>query len=135
MRQINKIVIHCSDSDNKKHDDIEVIRDWHVNDNGWNDVGYHYFIKSNGDIQLGRKEETPGAHVRGHNSDSIGVCLHGKNKFTENQFKALYRLTYNLMYEHRLSLTDIYGHYEFDSRKTCPNFNPREILTDHQKLS
>jgi hypothetical protein len=22
----------------------ETIRDWHVNDNGWDDIGYHYVI-------------------------------------------------------------------------------------------
>lgn len=35
MRNINKIIIHCSDTDNPKHNNIEVIRGWHINDNKW----------------------------------------------------------------------------------------------------
>ena len=56
-RTVDKVFIHASDSDWKHHDDISVIRKWHVDENGWGDVGYHYFIKRNGTIQKGRDLE------------------------------------------------------------------------------
>ena len=43
-RTVDRVFIHCSDSDWKHHDDISVIRKWHVDENGWGDVGYHYFM-------------------------------------------------------------------------------------------
>src|SRR5678809_728655 len=76
MRKINKIIVHCSDSDVKGHDDISIIRGWHVNERNFNDVGYHYFIKWNGTIQTGRALDIVGAHCYGHNKDSIGCLLY-----------------------------------------------------------
>ena len=129
MRKINKIVIHCSDSDHAHHDDIEVIRGWHVNERRWPDVGYHFFIKRNGDIQEGRALSVAGAHVRGHNEDSIGICLHGKTTFTDSQFKALRQLVAKLYFEFKLSINNVYGHCDFDQNKSCPNFPYKAILS------
>ena len=126
MRQINKIIVHCSDSDIPAHDDIETIRKWHVLENGWSDVGYHYFIQSNGNIQKGRDEARPGAHTRGHNQDSIGICLHGKNEFADTQFFALNTVIRSLLYA--FPKAEIYGHRDFDNNKTCPNFDVNEKL-------
>ena len=44
MRTLKRIIVHHSASDNPNHDDIEVIRNWHVNENGWADVGYHFLL-------------------------------------------------------------------------------------------
>jgi len=52
------------------------IRQWHKL-RGWSDIGYHYVIRRDGRIELGRPIEQVGAHVKGHNSDSIGVCMVG----------------------------------------------------------
>ena len=57
--------------------DAETIRDWHVNGNGWSDIGYHYVIKRNGLVEAGRPVSISGAHAKGHNADSIGICLVG----------------------------------------------------------
>ena len=128
-RAIRKIIIHCSDSDHDHHDDIEVIRGWHVNERGWSDVGYHFFIKRNGDIQEGRALSIAGAHVRGHNEDSIGICLHGRNEFTQAQFNSLRQLMQSLYFEFGLTINDVYGHCDFDQNKTCPNFDYKKILS------
>lgn len=122
MRQINSIIIHCSDSDAASHDDISVIRKWHVEERGWSDVGYHFFITNNGTIENGRHPEKIGAHCKGMNSNSIGVCLHGKTKFTKNQFKALSSLIKSLCVEYGIKEDAVFGHYDF-SNKTCPNFD------------
>ena len=120
MRNINKIIIHCSDSDIDSHDDISVIDRWHK-ERGWAGVGYHYFIQSNGNIQVGRDIRDVGAHAYGHNGDSIGICLHGRNKFTESQFKMLAMLI--KYYTKEFSIKEVEGHYHYDSNKTCPNFD------------
>tara|TARA_R110001632_G_scaffold174521_1_gene294103 strand:+ start:521 stop:721 length:201 start_codon:yes stop_codon:yes gene_type:complete len=57
MRKIDKIIVHCSATPQFKDFDVEDIRDWHVNGNGWSDIGYHYIIKLDGEIQVGRLEK------------------------------------------------------------------------------
>lgn len=42
MRQINKIVVHCSATPEGKDFTVDNIRDWHINGRGWKDIGYHY---------------------------------------------------------------------------------------------
>ena len=91
-RTVDRVFIHASDSDWKHHDDISVIRKWHVDENGWGDVGYHYFIKKNGTIQKGRNLEFTPSSQKGHNSRTISICLHGKERFTERQFESLRKL-------------------------------------------
>ena len=53
---------------------------------GWNGIGYHKVILRNGEIQDGRPEYWIGAHVKGKNTVSLGVCLIGRDEFTKNQF-------------------------------------------------
>jgi N-acetylmuramoyl-L-alanine amidase len=130
MRDVNKIIVHCSDSDIPSHDNIETIRKWHVEENGWSDVGYHYFIQSTGDIQEGRPIEKAGAHVKNHNHDSIGICLHGKKTFTEAQFRSLKRLIGKLVFEYNIPEAEVYGHRDFDDKKTCPNFEVENIIRE-----
>lgn len=74
MRKINKVILHCSDSDYANHDDIKVIKEWHLA-RKFNDVGYHYFIRKDGLIQKGRDITIIGAHCKGQNKSSIGICL------------------------------------------------------------
>lgn len=126
MRKITKIIVHCSDSPHSHHDDIAVIDQWHKA-RGWRGVGYHYFIQANGNVQKGRAESQAGAHTAGHNHDSIGICLHGRLDFTKHQFHALKTLLYDLMKKYELYTTDVYGHRDFEKRKTCPNFDVRNI--------
>ena len=132
-RAIRKIIIHCSDSGRPQHNDIEIIRQWHTmpppHGNGWRDVGYHFFIKTDGEIQTGRTLDQSGAHVRGHNEDSIGICLHGRNEFTQAQFNSLRQLMQSLYFEFGLTINDVYGHCDFDQNKTCPNFDYKKILS------
>lgn len=122
MRKINKIIIHCSDSDYDYHDDISVINEWHLA-RGFKKVGYHFYIKKDGTIQIGRALWEQGAHCIGENEDSIGICLGGKYNFTDKQFLNLKSLLYGLMKEYDLYTTDIYPHNYFDKNKTCPNFD------------
>ncbi len=137
MRKITKLIIHCSDSDNPKHDNVKTIRQWHTQ-RGFtgpdgvpgteDDVGYHFVIVKNGDIKLGRPIEAIGAHTLGQNKDSLGVCLTGSKVFSKSQFETLEMLCKVLCETHNLSKKDIYPHNHFDKNRTCPNFNLKAMI-------
>lgn len=76
MRNINLIVIHCSATPEGKDYHVEDIRKMHKA-RGWSDVGYHYIIPLDGQIEMGRPREKIGAHAKGFNRNSIGICYIG----------------------------------------------------------
>lgn len=122
MRKIRQHIIHCSAS---TFGDVPTIRQWHLN-RGWRDIGYHFVIRADGVVEVGRPLEIMGAHCRGHNRHSIGTCLVGEDEFSPDQFHALHKLhkSLSLMFPELIP----HGHREFTSVKTCPNFDVREIL-------
>lgn len=127
MRKIEKIILHCSDSDHPHHDNIEAIRRWHVNERGWIDIGYHYVITKDGSTYVGRPVETPGAHCKGHNETSIGICLTGRDVFSKEQFLSTSILIRGLQSTFSLTrFTSLYFHSELSENKTCPNFTLKQ---------
>ena len=126
MRNIKKIVVHCSDSPDDLDIGFKQINEWHK-ENGWLSLpseiscGYHYIIRRDGRVETGRPEEERGAHVRGHNSDSIGICWVGRKVISTPQYNSLIKLLKDKYQAFGLEVTDIHGHYELDSKKTCPN--------------
>lgn len=101
------------------------IRDWH-NQRGWRDIGYHYVIRRNGTREDGRPVEQVGAHVKGHNGDSIGVCLVGgatTADFHRAQWGALERLVLSLLAQHPEARVS--GHNDWTDEKACPRFDVR----------
>jgi hypothetical protein len=127
-RPVNRVFLHCSASDNPKHDDISVMRDWHMNGNKWKDVGYHYFIKKDGTIQTGRSlEHTPSAQA-GHNTGTIAICLHGldASKFTQEQFASVKLLCEQINNAYDKKIT-FHGHREV-AAKSCPVFDYKKVL-------
>ena len=129
MRDLHRIIVHCSYTPPSMDIGVDTIKDWHVNDNGWSDIGYHYVIRRNGKIEPGRPVEQAGAHVRGHNRDSIGICLIGGMtedrsgsdcNFTRWQWLALGSLIDSLETEY--GRLECYGHRDFDN-KDCPCFD------------
>lgn len=89
-RIITDIVIHCSATPNGTDFDAADIDAMHKA-RGFTKIGYHFVICINGDIQPGRDIEEIGAHVKGYNSHSIGICMIGLNKFTVEQWQSLQR--------------------------------------------
>lgn len=71
------ITIHCSATRPKHSCDVNWLREVHVNQNGWSDIGYHFYITTDGALHPCRPLNRSGAHVKGHNTDNIGVCLEG----------------------------------------------------------
>lgn len=98
MRHLNRIVVHHSASPlSTTRDEIDT---WH-RAKGWDGVGYHFVIEGDGTIRVGRPLDTPGAHARGHNADSVGICVVGNNqvaqyRWTGPQVDALRRLVHGL---------------------------------------
>lgn len=111
---------------------VDEIRKWHKA-RGWSDVGYHFVIRRDGLIEVGRELSKTGAHVKGHNTGSIGICLVGGTEpdgqtpeanFEAVQMEALDRLLHHLTRQFDLSDADVYGHRDAPGvTKACPAFD------------
>lgn len=106
------------------------IDSWH-RANGWSKIGYHYVIRRDGRIENGRGLDEVGAHVRGLNSQAIGICFSGHGDLqplTEKQLSSGLRLTKTLMKLYGIPVSNIIGHREVNKilppkyhvSKTCP---------------
>ena len=123
-----KVTIHCSDTPNGKRVDISEIRRWHVEGNGWDDVGYHMVIQPDGEVQNGRPLNVQGAHVFGHNKDNVGICLIGRDKFGSCQLAALECRLDSLKMTYDIPAWEIWAHYQFNSKKRCPGMTIQRII-------
>lgn len=137
MRPITEIIVHCSATRPEWMQGQTLwakrqeIKRWHVEGNGWRDIGYHWLIDRDGQTVAGRPVEQVGAHVRGHNTGTIGVCLiggHGSSEtdqfsehFTAAQDKALRSMIAGLRKQHP-TIKTISGHNEY-AAKACPGFS------------
>jgi len=128
MRTINQIIVHCADTYIHMDIGVKEIRKWHVEERGWSDIGYHHVICRDGILEPGRPVERAGAHCKGHNEHSIGICLVGGKgdddkpecNFTSEQWRSLQLLVDDLLQTYDAK---VQGHNELDTHKTCPNFN------------
>ncbi|MEW8420263.1 MAG: N-acetylmuramoyl-L-alanine amidase [Candidatus Thiodiazotropha endolucinida] len=118
---IKRLIVHCSDSPNDLDVSAEDIHNWHVNDNGWDGIGYHAVIRRSGEIERGRPHYWQGAHVAGYNNGSLGVCLIGRDQFTDEQLAALRELLTE--WHHKYPKAEVMGHCDLDPNRTCPNFD------------
>ena len=121
------ITVHCSATPPQQDVDVAEIRRWHKK-RGWRDVGYHFVIRRNGDVELGRPLSQTGAHVKGHNKGNIGVCMVGgcnaeqqpEDNFTLAQRKALFGLVAALQEQFLISDENVKGHKDWGVNKACP---------------
>lgn len=127
--QIYKIVVHCADTPADMDIGVDEIDEWH-RDRGWSGCGYHYVIRRDGELEYGRPEGVQGAHVRGHNRNSLGICLVGGQggfNFTLNQIDALFSLFSQLSAKYPDA--EWFGHRDLDTGKTCPNFDLNALFS------
>lgn len=126
------VVVHCSATPPRMDIGREQIRKWHVEERGFSDVGYHWIIRRNGTIEAGRPPWAVGAHARGHNHESLGVCLVGGTdeqgtpefNFTRAQMEALQNLLTGLTIAY--PSVAVLGHRDLpEVHKACPSFNVR----------
>lgn len=146
MRDINYIVIHCDATRPSVNFDVTDIDRIH-REKGWDGIGYHWFIKRDGTLQPGRPEIKRGAHVYGHNADSIGICMAGglnedtykpENNYTDMQFATLEVLLREKIVEYPNAR--ILGHRDFIGvAKACPCFDVipwwAEVLEKEETVS
>lgn len=124
--EIKYIIIHCSDTPNNEKLTAIDIHKMHLNF-GWEGIGYHKIICRNGIIQNGRPEFWVGAHTYSINNISLGICLIGKNNFTQKQYSSL--KTTLLLWKNEYPNAKIKGHRDaIKTDKTCPNFNVSDWL-------
>lgn len=76
MRNLNMVVVHCSATKEGKDYSVDTIRGWHKA-RGFRDIGYHIVVGLDGEVRKGRPIEQSGAHAKGYNSYSVGVCYIG----------------------------------------------------------
>lgn len=128
-RNIHTVFVHCSASDKANHDDVSVMRNWHVNGNGWSDVGYNYFITKKGHIQAGRPVSRIPAGQKGHNNGTIAICCHGLKEelFTAQQFQSLIAFCQAVNAAYSSKEIRFRGHKEV-ANKACPVFNYKAVL-------
>lgn len=142
MRQsTNYIVVHCSASRAKDtHVNAKEIDRWH-RQRGWLMIGYHFVITRQGVLETGRNLAVAGAHVKGHNHHSVGICLVGgvaedgktpANNFTDDQMKVLTALLVEL--RSTFPTAKIVGHWELEPSKACPVFDIAKFRADHPEL-
>ena len=137
MRTITLIVVHCSAVRPEQTSSAKKINDWHRDRGFQNGIGYHYVVRRDGSIELGRPLEMIGAHVVGHNRHSIGICYEGGlNSFGEDadtrtpeQKATLRKLLEELHRKFPKAL--IVGHRDLNPGKRCPCF---DVVKEYRDL-
>lgn len=135
-RTITEINVHCSATklnwmvDKSGADKVAEIKRWHVIDNGWSDIGYHYIIDRDGKFYRGRSEVMTGAFEPKVNARAIGICLiggHGSSatdsfekNYTPEQDATLRKMIASLKDKHP-TISKVTGHNDY-ANKACPGF-------------
>ena len=132
MRKINKIILHCSATKEGRHFTAGDIDRWH-REQGYTMIGYHYVVLLDGTVETGRQIEEPGAHCKGHNAHSIGICYIGgldhygkpKDTRTKQQRETLRALITKWKYQYKVN--EVVGHSQLPGvKKSCPCFDARK---------
>lgn len=146
MRHVDTVIIHCSATPaNRKLEPADLTRMHRKR--GFNGCGYHFYIRRTGEICDMRPVEKVGAHCKGHNEGSIGICYEGgldakgnpADTRTSEQKNAMKWLLETLKRE--FDIKHIGGHRDFSPDldgdgiiepeewvKECPCFDVKEWL-------
>ncbi|MEJ1381351.1 MAG: N-acetylmuramoyl-L-alanine amidase [Candidatus Sedimenticola sp. (ex Thyasira tokunagai)] len=159
--RIDSIVIHCSATPNGREHTAADVDFWHGPDREkrgkkpfrrnpdarigagrWHSkgqhardlahIGYHFIVRVSGVTEVGRRLTETGAHARGWNSRSIGICVIGMDRFTPAQWETLKVLIESLKRDRGAkglpSITKVIGHRQVATYKTCPGFDVQAWL-------
>lgn len=135
MRKINEIIVHCTATFPEQVVTVADVTRWH-RQLGWKTIGYHYLVTLAGEIQTGRPIEEAGAHCKGHNANSIGVCyvggLNAEGRPTDTRTPAQRQALVTLLKQLRAQFPNakIHGHRDF-AQKACPCF---DATTEYAQL-
>lgn len=127
-RQISHLIVHCSASPASADIGVAEIDRTH-RERGFHKIGYHYVIRRNGHVEIGRPEHMIGAHATGFNNRSISICLvggvdkkgRGEANFTQLQLAALRSML--VVLSQKYPQAQIIGHRDTGAKKDCPSFD------------
>lgn len=148
IASISEIIIHCADTPNGRPGTAADIDQWHadrkfkrhpdalIGAGKWagkglhapalKHIGYHFVIRIDGVVEVGRRLTETGAHAKGHNNQSIGICMFGRDAFTAEQWASLRVMVRGLHRDLKrqgvATLVDL-GHRDVAGYKTCPGFD------------
>lgn len=128
-KETTLLVIHCAATRPTMDVGVREIRQWHKQ-RGFLDVGYHLIVRRDGTVEKGRDLYQVGAHAKGFNANSVGICLVGgvddklkpEDNFTPEQYVTIDKLV-DQMVSTFPDLKRIVGHTNLDSGKACPSFD------------
>ena len=119
-----RIIIHHSLTKDSQTVSVGAIRNYHIDINGWSDIGYHFLIedlRGQTEIVVGRMPDRPGAHCRGNNLDSIGICVVGNFDLKHPPIQSWEKAVALVKYLKRVFKIDVVlGHNELNASKSCP---------------
>ena len=128
-KETNTIVVHCSATKPDQDVTFETIKHWHMMERAFMDIGYHWVIERDGSIQQGRNIDDWGAHVKGHNHESVGICLVGglnDNGWPDDNYTGQQKRMLKFLVKGCQGLWPeavVKGHYHFNEDKDCPCFD------------
>ena len=135
MREINYLTVHCTAT--QPDAKIESIQNYWRKNLGWKSPGYHYIIKSDGEIVPLLSIDKISNGVAGYNSQIINISYIGgvdkagkpKDTRTEEQKASILKLLKDL--KKRFPSAKIQGHRDFPKvAKACPSFDVKQWLNE-----
>ena len=136
IKSVKYIVGHCSATEAGQWFDARDIRQWHLNRKPvpFSDIGYHFVILLDGQLELGSPLDQSGAHVRGHNFHSLAWCYIGglvngnpADTRTSKQKQTERGLLTTLLAQHPLAKVN--GHRDFS-----PDLDGNGIITPNEYI-
>ncbi|KAB6084675.1 MULTISPECIES: N-acetylmuramoyl-L-alanine amidase [Bacteroides] len=152
MRNIDSIIVHCSATKAGQDFTAADIDCWH-RERGFNGIGYHYVVRLDGKLEKGRDVSLAGAHCKGWNERSVGICYIGgldangrpADTRTNAQKRVLYQIIMDLQREY--NILQVLGHRDtspdlngdgviepYEYVKVCPCFDVKEFLRSGREL-
>ncbi len=132
MRRIDKIIIHSSATPPEMDIGVAEIDQWHK-ERGFSQIGYHFVIRRDGAIERGRPVCATGAHARGYNLHSIGICWIGgynnnkdkqpEDNRTDEQKPSMVMLIKSLLVV--FPIDEVFGHRDI-ANTACPSFDVKK---------
>ena len=131
-RRISLLVLHCSDTRPDQDFTIEKLMRSHRARGFGTYPGYHIYVRRDGSLYYCRPIAERGCHVKGHNSDSVGICYEGGHSCSpEYKYEDNRTAEQMVVLDEVLKLLhDVYpdarivGHCELNPCKACPCLDP-----------
>lgn len=115
---------------------IRSIQSYHIRQNGWGDIGYHFLVDPAGRVWEGRALAHQGAHAGGVNNEhNVGICLLGNfvpgrsgQRPTAAQITAMENLVSWLGGRYSIQRHGVLTHKELKPGTTCPGSRLQAIV-------